>query len=78
MDEMTSRIVTKRRVYYVYDVRDSHEALGLAHIIEARLDKSGGKLKNNRIDAWKVMDSDFTYYAKIRNNSDIEIRKVGN
>ena len=35
-------------------------------------------LKNNRIDAWKVMDSDFTYYAKIRNNSDIEIRKVGN
>ena len=78
MGKMTSRIVIKRRVYYVYDVKDSHEALGLAHIVEARLDKGGGKLKNNRIDAWKVMDSDFTYYAKIRNNSDIEIRKVGN
>ena len=75
---MTIKKKKKRRVYYVYYVKDSHEALGLAHIVEARLDKSGGKLKNNRIDAWKVMDSDFTYYAKIRNNSDIEIRKVGN
>ena len=76
---MTVKVVLKnKRTVYVYEVRDSHEALGLAHIIEARLDKNGGKLKNNRIDAWKVMDSDFTYYAKIRNNSDIEIRKVGN
>ena len=74
---MTSKIVSNKRVYYVYDVRDAHEALALAHIIEARLAKSrNGILKNNRVNAYRYFDSDFTYYAKIRNNGDIEIRKV--
>lgn len=77
MDEMTSRIMSNKRVYYVYDIRDNHEALALAHIIEARLAKSrDGILKNNRVNAYKYFDSDFTYCAKVRNNGDVEIRKV--
>ena len=71
---MTSRIVTKRRVYYVYEVRDEHEGLGLAHILEARLERSRGKLKDNKIEAWRYFDSDSVYHIRQRMNGDWEIK----
>lgn len=75
---MTCKIITKYNTVYVYDIKDHSEGLALAHILNNRLDKSNGKLKNNKIDGWKYYDTDYTYYAKARMNGDWEIRRVGN
>ena len=72
---MTVKVVIKnKRTVYVYEVRDSHEALGLAHILEARLERSRGKLKDNKIEAWRYFDSDSVYHIRQRMNGDWEIK----
>ena len=75
MDEMTVKVVLKnKRTVFVYEVRDPHEALGLAHILEARLERSRGKLKDNKIEAWRFFDSDSVYHIRQRMNGDWEIK----
>ena len=75
MDEMTVKVVLKnKRTVYVYEVRDEHEGLGLAHILEARLERSRGKLKDNKIEAWRFFDSDSVYHIRQRMNGDWEIK----
>ena len=70
---MTSKVILKnKRTVYVYEVRDSHEALALAHILEARLSK--GKLKDTKIEAWRYFDSDSVYHIRQRMNGDWEIK----
>lgn len=72
---LTIKVVLKnKRTVYCYEVRDSHEALALAHILETRLEKGRGKLKNNKIEAFKYFDSDKVYHVKQRNNGDWEIK----
>ena len=75
MDEMTVKVVLKnKRTVYVYEVRDEHEGLGLAHILEARLERSRGKLRNTKIEAFKFFDSDSVYHIRQRMNGDWEIK----
>ena len=72
---MTEKVVLKnKRSVYVYNVRDEHEWLGLAHILEARLERSRGKLKDNKIEAWRYFDSDSVYHVRQRMNGDWEIK----
>ena len=70
---MTVKVVLKRFNVYVYNVRDESEGIALAKILETRLERDG-KLKNTRIDAWKMMDSTNTYHCKQRFNNDWEIK----
>ena len=73
MDEMTVKVVLKnKRNVYVYNVRDEHEGLALAHILESRLNK--GKLRNTKIEAVKFFDSDSVYHIRQRMNGDWEIK----
>ena len=75
MDEMTVKVVLKnKRTVYVYDVRDSHEGVALARLLEARLERSRGKLKDNKIEAWRYFDSDSVYHIRQRMNGDWEIK----
>lgn len=72
---LTIKVVLRnKRTVYCYKVKDNHEALALAHILEARLEKGRGKLKNNKIEAYKYFDSDKVYHVKQRNNGDWEIK----
>ena len=75
MGKMTVKVVLKnKRSVYVYNVRDEHEGLGLAHILEDRLERSRGKLKDNKIEAWRYFDSDSVYHIRQRMNGDWEIK----
>ena len=72
---MTVKVVLKnKRTVNVYEVRDEHEGLGLAHILEARLERSRGKLIDNKIEAWRYFDSDSVYHIRQRMNGDWEIK----
>ena len=75
MGKMTVKVVLKnKRTVYVYEVKDAHEGVALARLLEARLERSRGKLKDNKIEAWRFFDSDSVYHIRQRMNGDWEIR----
>ena len=59
---MTTKVELKRFSVYVYNVKDKAEGQALARILEGRLENGSGRLKNNKIDAWQLFDTDRTYY----------------
>ena len=59
---MTTKVDLKRFSVYVYNIRDEAEGQALARILESRLENGGGRLKNNKIDAWQLFDADRTYH----------------
>ena len=72
---MTVKVVLKNKhSVYVYEVRDEHEGIALARLLEARLERSRGKLKDNKIEAWRFFDSDSVYHIRQRMNGDWEIK----
>lgn len=71
---MTAKVELKRFSVYVYNVKDKAEGQALARILEGRLENGNGRLKNNKIDAWQLFDTDRTYHCKQRFNNDWEIK----
>lgn len=67
---MTVKTELGGTMFYVYNVKDRREALALIELASKRM-KS--KKYSTKIEAWRYLDTAYTYYIKTTMNGTVQI-----
>ncbi len=67
---MTIKTELGGTTFYVYNVKDRREAIALIELASKRMKN---KKYSTKIEAWRYLDTAYTYYIRTTMNGDVQI-----